>query len=178
MLRSLALALLVGAVPLAAHAQGAASPPRTCDTDSTYHKLDFWLGDWRVTVNGVLDGTDRIEKVLGGCAIIESWHDADGHLGQSLFFVSPVMRRWKQVWITDQAQATGGTKEKSAIGWYPDGGVRFQGELIGALGRIVLDRTTLTPMPDGTVRQVIEHSLDGGSTWQPPYVATYTRAKS
>jgi len=55
--------------------------------------------------------------------------------------------------------------------------VRFQGELTGRLGRLLLDRTTLMPMLDGTVQQVIELSTDGGSTWQEACRAIYTRVK-
>jgi hypothetical protein len=164
---------------LASRASGQATDhaPAPCRADSTYHRLDFWLGAWRVTVDGKLDGTDSVRTVLDGCAITETWHDVNGHAGLSLFYVAPGSGRWKQVWVTDQARMTGGTKEKSALIWYPDGGVRFQGELVGSGGKILLDRTTLTPMPDGTVRQLIEISTDGGSTWQQSYRATYTRMR-
>jgi hypothetical protein len=171
------VALVVWGLTTPSEVRGqAATGIPSCDTDSTYHQLDFWVGEWRVTADGVLDGTDRIEKVLNGCAVSETWHDvAPGHEGRSLFFVASAPKRWKQVWVTETARALGGTKEKGMIASYPGGGVRFQGELIGPLGRVLLDRTTLTPMPNGTVQQVIERSIDGGSTWTTPYTATYTR---
>ena len=34
---------------------------------------------------------------------------------------------------------------------------------------------TLTPLPDGTVRQVIERSTDDGATWQSSFDAVYRR---
>jgi hypothetical protein len=40
----------------------------------------------------------------------------------------------------------------------------------------VLDRTTLTPLADGRVRQVIERSSDGGTTWTTGFDAMYVRA--
>lgn len=54
--------------------------------------------------------------------------------------------------------------------------VRFQGELPREDGSLVLDRTTLSPLPDGRVRQVIETSTDGGRTWEVGFDAYYSRA--
>ena len=149
--------------------------PSPCDADSTYHVLDFWLGDWTVLADGKEVGTNRVEKILSGCAVRELWRDADGHRGDSLFFVQPVTRRWKQVWVTDQATVPGGLKEKQLVARLPGGGARFQGEIQVPDGRVVLDRTTLTPASDGRVRQVIEISRDGGSTWATTFDAWYVR---
>lgn len=40
-------------------------------------------------------------------------------------------------------------------------------------GRSYLDRTTLTPMPGGTVTQVIEVSREGGRSWEVTFDARY-----
>jgi hypothetical protein len=154
------------------------TPPATsapCGADPTYHVLDFWLGDWIVVADGKEAGTNRVEKILAGCAVSELWHDADGGRGDSLFFVQPVTRRWKQVWVTDQATLPCGLKEKQLVARLPGGGTRFQGEIQVPDGRVILDRTTLTPAPDGRVHQVIEISRDGGSTWATTFDAWYIR---
>ena len=154
------------------------TPPATsapCGADPTYHVLDFWLGDWIVLADGKEAGTNRVEKILAGCAVSELWHDADGGRGDSLFFVQPVTRRWKQVWVTDQATLPCGLKEKQLVARLPGGGTRFQGEIQVPDGRVILDRTTLTPAPDGRVHQVIEISRDGGSTWATTFDAWYIR---
>ena len=80
------------------------------------------------------------------------------------------------MWVTDRASEPGGTKEKRLIARYPDGGVRFQGTIIGPLGKAYLDRTTLTPLPSGEVHQVIEISPDQGVTWRVAYDARYRRS--
>src|SRR5256885_9296562 len=41
--------------------------------------------------------SNLIEKVLGGCAILEHWSDGDGSAGQSLFYYDALGARWKQV---------------------------------------------------------------------------------
>lgn len=161
--------LLLSLLGVPGHAQA----PAGCSGDSTYATLDFWIGDWQVFVGDTLVGTNRISKVLEGCAVIEQWRDVRGMQGQSLFYVEPVQRRWKQVWVTDAARRAGGVKEKHLIAVLPGGGVRFQGELRSADGRIVLDRTTLAPRPGGGVHQFIEVSSDGGSTWRPTFDARY-----
>jgi hypothetical protein len=134
------------------------------------HRLDFWLGRWEVrNPSGGLEGTNVIERVLGGCAILEHWTDADGSTGKSLFYFDALGARWKQVWVTD----TGQFKEKSERSDFA-GGVRFQGEIPRPEGRPLQDRTTLTTLPDGRVRQVIEQSADGGATWRA-WEGLYTR---
>jgi len=147
-----------------------------CDQNPVYHQLDFWLGAWDVfdIKSGQKDGSNRIEKILDGCAIIENWTEAsDGSEGKSLFYVQPANGRWKQVWVT----AAGGMKEKSLQESYAGEGVRFQGEIPHRDGTSHLDRTTLAPMSGGRVRQTIEISRDQGKTWDVVYDAEYRRQK-
>ena len=150
--------------------------PHACQDNIAYHELDFWVGEWDVFAKdekGVEQkvGTNRIEKVLDGCAVIENWKDVEGHEGKSLFYYRPVQGDWKQVWVTD----TGPIKVKTLILEMPDGGVRFQGELAKRSGGTYLDRTTLAPLPGGKVRQVIEISTDAGKNWQAGFDAEYRR---
>ena len=169
--RLVAFLLLLGSLTAPASAQASGG----CAGDSTYAALDFWVGTWRVYVEETLVGTNRISKVLQGCAIVEEWQDARGTRGQSLFYVEPALRQWKQVWVTEAAQRVGGVKEKHLIAYLPGAGVRFQGELRQPDGRVVLDRTTLSPLPGGEVRQLIEVSSDGGTSWRPTFDARYRR---
>jgi hypothetical protein len=166
------LFLLLGGLSSPTSAQA----PSGCAGDSTYAALDFWVGTWRVYAGDTLVGTSRISKVLRGCALVEEWQDARGTRGQSLFYVEPALRQWKQVWVTEAAQRVGGVKEKYLIAYLPGAGVRFQGELQHPDGRVVLDRTTLSSLPGGEVRQLIEISSDGGTTWRPTFDARYRRS--
>jgi hypothetical protein len=161
----------------AAIATATPSPPPACDADTGFHTLDFWLGTWRVTAGGKYDGTDVVTKILDGCAVTEDWTDSTGHKGKSLFYYDSFAKVWTQVWVTDQATARGGLKIKRLIATYADRGTRFQGLLPGPPGaKTVLDRTTLQPEADGTVHQVIEISVDGGTTWIVTYDAIYRRS--
>jgi hypothetical protein len=149
----------------------AATPPSPC-AGPVYGALNFWLGEWTVTDpnGGAPQGRNTIETVLGGCAILEHWRDAGGREGKSLFYVDRTTRRWKQVWVTDE----GLTKEKEQLADHEGPGVRFQGRVRRRDGVLVLDRTTLTPMSYGRVRQRIEQSTDDGKTWRG-WEGIYTR---
>ena len=168
-------ALLLACLPLLAsrvHAQAGAG----CQADTTYSALDFWVGNWRVYVGDTLVGTNRISKILRGCAVTEEWQDTQGSRGQSLFYVEPALHQWKQVWVTEAANRLNGLKEKHLIARLPGGGIRFQGERRTSDGRTLLDRTTLSLLAGGEVRQLIEISLDGGTTWQTGFDARYRRS--
>jgi hypothetical protein len=161
--------LLLAALEVGTHQVLAQAAPG--DSQASHHELDFWVGDWEAFAEGKLDGTDRIEKTLNGAAVTEFWRDSNGHDGKSLFYFYRPENRWKQIWVTD----TGGVKEKACIEVFPQGGLLFRGEATLRDGRRVLDQTRLTPLPDGTVRQVIEQSSDGGESWVVSYNAIYRR---
>lgn len=155
-------------------------PPADCK--GTVHQLlDFWVGSWDVTLQpqpgstqklaGQKVGTNEIEKTLGGCAIIENWKDVYGSEGKSLFYYHPSAGVWKQVWVTD----LGRVKEKQVVEAPEPHSVRFQGEVRMPNGTQVLDRTTLTQLSDGRVRQHIEQSKDSGKTWESTFDAIYTK---
>lgn len=150
---------------------------QSCDDDSEYAVLDFWVGEWDVMVGGERVGTNRIEKILSGCALLEHWVGAGGGEGKSLIYRVPSEDAWKQVWVTQNPSRPGGVKEKTLIERTDDGGTIFRGEVVTSNGS-VLDQTRLIPLEDGTVRQLIEYSQDDGDTWQPLFDAIYVRSEA
>jgi len=154
-----------------------AQEPQSCESDPAYKTLDFWLGDWDVFVGDKKVGTNRIEKILKGCAIVENWKDASGEEGKSLFYYQKMIDKWSQVWVTENAMIPGGVKEKYLTLRLDDGGLRFQGAIPIQGGRSYIDRTTLTPLKDGRVRQVIEVSRNKGMEWETAFDAIYVKKK-
>ncbi|MEI8281988.1 MAG: hypothetical protein WCG75_06260, partial [Armatimonadota bacterium] len=114
------------------------------------------------------DGDDTVEKWVAGNAIVEHWKDVDGHEGKSFFYFMPEKKQWKQVWVTDGE----GYKEK--LSEPVADGIRFSGTVFLPDGKTYQDRTTLTKLPNGDVRQVIESSRDG-KVWKIRYDAIYHR---
>lgn len=157
-------------LPLASLAQDEAPP--SCNDADLYHQLDFWVGEWDVYVGNDLAGHNVIEKTLEGCAILEHWSARDGGEGKSLFFVD-YDGHWAQIWVSQWAMTPGGIKEKVMVTDPPEGSVRFQGVVRHPDAGAWLDRTTLTPLEDGSVRQLIEVSRDNGETWNPTFDANY-----
>jgi tetratricopeptide (TPR) repeat protein len=142
-----------------------------CATGARYRAFDFWVGDWDVFAADKQVGHNRIERILGGCALQENWTDLYGDTGRSLNYYDPASGKWKQNWVD----------ENGGLVWYEgevrDGEMLFHGENIAADGRKLLARVRLGPLTDGTVHHVIEHSKDGGKTWAVAFDAVYRPAK-
>lgn len=158
-----------------------ASPrsPDECLSSPRMHALDFWLGQWSVSWRGEVVGTNRIESILKGCAVMEHWRDVQGGEGQSVFYFDRTADRWKQVWLTDHAFQRGGTKEKTELREQSSADrILFQGQYPDPdSGATITDRTTLTRQPGGTLRHLIEISTDAGKTWRTTFDGVY-RAES
>jgi hypothetical protein len=148
------------------------APMKECVDAPVYGLLDFWVGEWEVYSGDQMAGENRIDKVLNGCAVLEHWTAAGGGQGMSLFYVD-TDGVWQQVWVTEWSANPGGMKEKTLVEEMPDKGVRFQGEIKHPKIGVYLDRTTLTPLENGDVRQLIEISRDAGESWQTTFDAIY-----
>lgn len=141
-----------------------------CENDPRYAAFDFWVGDWDVySPTGQKLGENRIEKVLRGCAVAESWTDASGTHGRSMNYFDPTAGKWRQNWVD----------EGGVIVWYEgevkDGAMHFSGENKTPTGTVTQSRVTLTPRPDGSVHHVIEISRDGGKTWSKGFDGLYVK---
>jgi hypothetical protein len=145
-------------------------PSAPCESDPVYHQFDFWVGEWDVlNPEGQQAGTNRIEKLLRGCLLVENWTSARGGAGKSINYYDPIRKRWAQTWVDGQGGiiAVEGTLE--------GGTMRFEGEHLYPDGRREAYRMSFTPQADGSVRQFIEQSRDGGATWYVWFDGTYVR---
>jgi len=157
-----------------AAAKAASTSDRPCEADPKYHELDFWVGHWDAIADGKKDGTNILEKTLGGCVLIENWTEAaDGHEVKSFFVYNPRTKERRQIWVSDQ----GFTKERLQVEAPEKGSVRFLGEIVTRDGKKILDRSTLKPVSADRVHQRIELSRDGGKTWEVDWDADYVRQK-
>src|SRR2546423_12191889 len=163
-------ALLLGALPSApASAQAPAGAP--CRATVVSHNLDFWVGDWDVYVGTALAGRDVVERILDGCAFTERWNGGGGDEGMSLFAYDARKDLWTQNWITNNSANPGGIKLK-VLRAHSATSTTFQGEIEGKSGAVYYDRTILTVLPGGRVRQEIQMSRDG-VTWRTGFDAIY-----
>jgi hypothetical protein len=152
--------------------QAPAAPVQApCRATEASRSLDFWIGDWDVYVGRQLDGRDSVERVLRGCAVTERWRDMQGGEGMSLFAFDARKDLWVQNWVTDDSSAPGGIKVKVLRARSP-GSTTFQGEIEGKTGAVYYDRTILTALPGGRVRQQIQVSRNGVD-WRTGFDAIY-----
>jgi len=141
-----------------------------CDSPE-HRQFDFWIGEWEVTIPGTdyVVGTNRIESILGGCALQESWLARDGAAGNSYNAYDAQAGTWIQTWVDN-----GGFV------------LRIDGSLVGekmvlsgpgkdSEGNEIINRVTWTPHPDDTVEQTWEASADGGQTWSETFAGLYRK---
>lgn len=160
---------MIVALAAAVLAPAAAAPP--CRATEVARSLDFWLGDWDVYVGRELAGRDIVERVVGGCAVTELWHDTAGGEGMSLFAYDARKDLWTQTWVTNDSSMPGGIKFKVLRAHAPQT-TTFQGEIESKSGVVYYDRTILTAVPGGRVRQQIQVSRDGVD-WKTGFDAIY-----
>jgi hypothetical protein len=89
-----------------------AKPSPACATPE-HRQLDFWVGDWDVTVHaratpdgpwGDAKGRQHVESILGGCAIAEAFSaDGPGTPWNGLSYSSwqAPLGKWRQTWVDD-----------------------------------------------------------------------------
>ena len=146
-----------------------AAPVPACSS-AEYRQFDFWAGAWNVTQNGKPAGTNRIDRILGGCALLENWSGTGGSRGNSLNYYDASRKVWHQTWIDNQA----GPLELD--GRLEGGNMVLTGNTLDpATGAVTVNRITWTPKTDGNVRQHWETSADGGKTWQTVFDGLYAR---
>lgn len=142
-----------------------------CEYDQRYRQFDFWIGDWNVfDGQGNQVGTNSIQKIVNGCALLENWMNTGGIPGKSLNYFDPSDQQWHQVWV----DASGGAIQITG-GLDKDGSMILVGVNIQTDGTKLPFRGAWTLLPDGRVRQFFEQSSDGGKTWLTWFEGFYAR---
>ncbi|MEP7177392.1 MAG: hypothetical protein ABI860_12655 [Gemmatimonadales bacterium] len=164
----LALSLLL--LPLAGSLDAQSGPrPKSC-TAAEYRQFDFWIGEWEVTLpDGSPAGANRIERILDGCALKESWTGAGGGHGTSYNTYDAGRHRWHQTWVDDQGNLF------VLEGTIADGRMTLEGETVDTAGRGQRHRIAWQQMAPGRVRQLWEMSSDGGTTWSTTFDGRYRK---
>jgi len=170
------LALLAAIVPQKssiAFAQTAA--PEPCMSRKESRAFDFWIGEWDVTPAGdgkqPIVGHSVIQRIAGGCALLENWSSARGTSGKSLNAYNQDLKRWQQFWV-DQVGSVTEFRDSEMI---EGGGLRFY--TWGIPNHDDKIRLTFSPLGPDLVRQHAERSTDGGRTWSTQYDFFYRRSQ-
>ena len=167
--------LLAVLIPLSASAQkkrattSLKGPP--CSS-TAYRQFDFWVGDWDVqTPKGTPAGENKVEKILDGCALRESWTAIDGSHGSSLSSYDAPAGRWTQTFVDDLGMVL------VLDGEFRDGKMVLSGRRSASRGSSMLNRITWQKMDGERIRQRWEQSSDEGKNWTLLFEGIYSRKK-
>ena len=125
------------------------------------HEFDFWIGDWSVYNYGTdkLVGLSKIEPIVDGLAIKESYHTPNGsYRGTSYNKYNQLKKRWEQFWV-DNSGLTLFIK-----GHLREGRMILENDDLGPTGEI-RNKITWTDLGDGTVRQEWEQLKQDTLGW-------------
>jgi hypothetical protein len=175
-------------VPPASAGQPAANPPRTPESATAgdgQHDFDFEFGAWKAHIRRLLhplsesdawvdlDGTSIVRKVWGGRANLGELDVADAttHLeGLSLRVYNPDTHQWSIYWANSREGRLG----TAMIGQFTNGrGEFFNQELLD--GKAIYVRFVFSDIGPASFRLEQAFSADGGKTWEPNWIATFTR---
>lgn len=140
-------------------------------------QFDFWIGEWDLTWNDTLHGTNRIEKIFGNCTIHENFSDQRSNFfGQSWSVYNANYNQWQQTWVDNQGgyiALTGGMVADSMILKTEE---RTVPASISPTGKII-NRMVFYNIKPNSFDWSWESSVDGGKVWTPKWQIHYQRKK-
>jgi hypothetical protein len=152
--------------------QNAAAAAGLC-ADPARAALDYWVGSWSTTTGrGVPGGTSVVERVAGGCALLERFSGAQGGLiGAGLHTLDAATGEWIQYWVDSRGVTL------IMKGMMADGRITYDwtAPVNGVPRR---QRYALEPLPDGSLVQTGYVTTDDGATWQQAWKLTYRKEET
>lgn len=146
------------------------APCKLLETASPYREFDFFVGDWEVVDKaGNVVGTSHVERILGGCVLLENWRGQGGAEGRSFSSWNPGLKHWEQYWADSQGLPI------FFAGHFEGSELRLQADTATRNGAQVMRRMTFSKLPAGAVRQLSEASSDRGRTWTTEFDFTYQK---
>jgi len=186
-----ALFLLAQAVPAWAPCRSGvarAEPPKTAAERDGQHDFDFEFGIWKVHLRRLLhplagsndwaslEGTSTVRRVWGGRANLGELEvgNSTGHIeGLSLRLYNPQSRQWSIYWSSSRDGSLG----TAMVGQFKGGrGEFFDQEVFR--GSAIYVRFIFSDITPTSFRLEQAFSADGGRTWEPNWIASFTRQQA
>ncbi len=124
------------------------------------HYYDFWVGQWRVVKDNVLDPagtTFAVTRSVHPAALEETW--SGGIAARAFRAWDKTAGRWMYVWISDNGLFQMWEGRRVGDHWY-------MFKEFDVAGDRYLSRQAVLPDGPGRAYRISERSSDGGRTWQ------------
>jgi hypothetical protein len=160
--RFVLIVALICAALCAAPRTSAQSAEAACSAPE-YRQFDFWIGDWDafdVSEPTTVSAHIRVDRILSGCVLEETYEGANGAKGQSFSIFDKSRGVWHQTWVTNRG------KLLVIEGKMQDGAMVLTGSDLTADGKPRLVRGIWKTSSAG-VRETADTSTDNGVTWTP-----------
>lgn len=139
--------------------------------------FDFWLGRWDLSwqnSEGVTDqGTNTIERVLGGHVIKENFEATSGkmkgYVGKSFSVYDPKTETWHQTWVDNQGAYL------DFIGKFEGNKRIFIRKTQNPEGNSIWQRMVFYDIQKDSFNWRWEQSTDNGKTWDLQWKIAYRR---
>jgi ketosteroid isomerase-like protein len=157
------LARSLAALLLCAGAEAAGPQATTQCAGAEHRRLDFWVGDWDAYEVGGGEkpvARARVEVILGGCGLRETYEQNDGLVGESFTTYDAPRKLWHQTWLTNRGRLL------TIEGGFQGDTLTLQGSQLSREGREEKLRG-VWKREEGGVRETAQTSADGGATWRP-----------
>ena len=177
---------LLGALPAVAYVDSDATQTSAQQRDAQ-HDFDFEFGAWKAHISRRLkpltgstnwveyEGTSVVRKVWNGRANLGELEvsGASGQIqGLSLRTYNPQSRQWHISWV-NSAEGTVGVP---MIGGFKNGRGEFYNQE-PFNGRAIFVRFIFSDITANSFRLEQAFSNDGGKTWEPNWIAKFSRVK-
>ena len=156
--------------PAASQAPAAPTAPPAACVAPEHRQFDFWIGDWDVRdAEGTIAGTNRIERILGGCVLQVNWQGGS-MTGKSFNMFNEADGKWHQTWVDDRGARL------DLAGGIEDGKMIQRGEAPSRKepSKLLMHQLTWEKLDGDRVLQTWTLSADGGKTWQTVFQGTYS----
>ena len=181
-----ALLMLVPTVAASAQAKPNAALPPAAERDGQ-HDFDFEFGSWTARIKRLLapltgsdtwvelEGTSVVRKVWDGRANLGELNVSNATTrleGMSLRLYDPESREWSIFW----ANSRDGSLGEAMVGQFTNGRGEFYGQE-EFQGRTIYVRFVFSEFTPTSFRIEQAFSADGGKSWEPNWIASFTRQK-
>ncbi|WP_417319253.1 hypothetical protein [Emcibacter sp.] len=175
-IRSLFVFMVPVFIVLVSQIAKAEEKPVYCASEE-YHRLDFWVGTWRVNWgNGdqAGEGTNVITRSMNGCVIEEQFDGGvmSGHhfKGMSISIYDGREKQWRQTWMDNQG------------GFFDFYGQELGSDFVFQTKQSVnkpgvISRMLFTDIKKDSLTWRWQRSEDLGNEWKDVWVINYERLK-